>query len=47
VDQRFANSVKRDPNLSLVSTSQPKPQTAYETLMIVYMIFGSDLLKCF
>jgi len=30
LDPRFPNVFERDPNLSLVNTSRPKPQTTYE-----------------
>jgi len=40
LDQRLANYFECDPNLSLVSTSRPKPQTTYEEKKD-WMIFGS------
>jgi len=50
ISQRFPNFVERNSNLSLVNISRPKPQTAYVKMkktMIVWMIFGSDLLSSF
>ena len=47
LDQRFPTFFERDPNLSLVNTSRFKPQTTYEKIMIVWMIFYSKLLNRF
>jgi len=41
----FPNFFERDPNLNLINTSRPKPQTAYEKIMIVWMIFGSCYVR--
>ena len=38
--QRFPNFSKRDPNLSLVNSSLPKPQIAFEKIMIVWMVLA-------
>jgi len=40
VDHRILNIFERDPNLSLVNTSQPMPRKTYQK-MIVWMICGS------
>jgi len=43
--QQLPNFFERDPNMSLVNTSRPKPLKAYEKIMIVWMMFGSKLLS--
>jgi len=41
------NIFERYPNVILVNTSRFQPQTTYEKIMIVWMIFGSKLLSRF
>jgi len=50
LDQRFPYFSERDPNLSLVNISRPKPQTAYlnmKNALIAWMIFGRKFLSSF
>ena len=41
---RFPTFLERDQNLSLVNTSRFKPQTRYEEIKVVWMIFHGKLL---
>jgi len=43
----FLNIFEHDPDLSLLNTWWPKPQTTYEKIMMVWMIFDSKLLSSF
>ena len=47
LDQQLPNFFERGPNLSLVNTSRPMPQTTYEKASVVWMFFCSKLLISF
>jgi len=45
--QRFPTVFELDSYLGLVNTSRFKPQTTYEKILIVWMIFSSNFAKSF